>query len=131
MKKTIKKEVNVKPLIIIAEDDPVYISVFKNKLSKEGYIVKIASDGQKLMNLLKTTRPDLLLLDLIMPIMDGFEVLQNMKADAKLKNIKVIVTSNLGQKEDKEKAAKLGAVDYFVKSDISIYEMVAKINKWL
>ena len=123
-----KAKVKAAKFIIIAEDDSVYASVFKNKLTGEGYRVKVVEDGVKLLETLKEEKPDLLILDMIMPMMDGFGVLEAIKKDAKLKGIKVLVATNLGQEEDMKKCISLGAKGYFVKSDVSISEMVDKVK---
>lgn len=114
--------------ILIAEDDKFILSAYRVKLSKEGFELKLARDGEEALDILKDYTPDLILLDLIMPKKDGFAVLQKIKADDKLKKIPVIVASNLGQKEDIEKAQKLGADDYVIKSDLSLDTVVEKVN---
>jgi CheY-like chemotaxis protein len=118
------KAVEKKKLILVAEDDSFYGNVFKTKLAKEGFDVQIAVNGKKAIEMATERVPDLMLLDLVMPVMDGFETLQNIKADEKLKGIPVIVLSNLGQDTDVEKAKKLGAKDYFVKSNVSIQKII-------
>ncbi|MDH5533832.1 MAG: response regulator [Candidatus Pacebacteria bacterium] len=118
------KAVEKKKLVLVAEDDAFYGNVFKTKLAKEGYDVVVAVNGKKALELAAERVPDLMLLDLVMPVMDGFETLQSVKADEKLKNVPVIILSNLGQDSDVEKAKKLGAKDYFVKSNVSIQKVV-------
>jgi DNA-binding response OmpR family regulator len=104
--------------ILIAEDDKFLLNAYRVKFSKAGFEIKIVSDGEEALEALKTFVPDAMLLDLVMPKKDGFAVLEAVKADANLKKIPVIVASNLGQKEDIERAQKLGANDYIIKSDI-------------
>lgn len=118
-----------KKYILVAEDDKFYGKIFKRKFSKEGYDVEVASDGEKTLEKMRDKKPDLLLLDLVMPVKDGFEVLEEMQANDQLKGIKVIVISNLGQEGDVEKAKKLGASDYFIKSNVSIKEVVEIVKK--
>lgn len=115
--------------IMVAEDDKYYANIFKLKLSKEGYRVAVVGDGAQVLALLKKEKPNLILLDLIMPVKDGFETLRELKADKSLEDVNVIVISNLGQKEDVEKAKKLGAIDYLVKANVSVQEMVEKVKK--
>lgn len=117
--------------ILVAEDDKYYAHIFQLKLEKEGFEVKVVSDGEQALAAMRARAPRILLLDLIMPVMDGFETLKQLKADKKLSKIPVIVFSNLGQDDDKEKAKKLGAVDYLVKADISVQEMVAVVKRYL
>ncbi|MFA5933465.1 MAG: response regulator [Microgenomates group bacterium] len=117
-----------KKYIIVAEDDKYYANLFKIKLLKGGYETLIVGNGETALVAVRQKKPDLLLLDLVMPIKDGFEVLEELRADANLKDLKVIVLSNLGQEEDVKKANKMGVLGYFVKSDISLVEMMEKIK---
>jgi len=115
--------------ILVAEDDRFIASAYKMKLVKEQFDVELAFDGEEAITKARSFSPDIILLDLIMPKKDGFETLKELKSDPKLKDIPVIVSSNLGQKEDKDKALALGALDYFVKSDISLADLLAIIKK--
>jgi len=114
--------------ILIAEDDRFLATAYRIKLSKAGYDVHVAGDGQEAINALISFTPDLIILDLIMPVKDGFSVLAELKSNEKYKAIPVIVASNLGQKEDTEKAVKFGATDFVVKSDLSLETLIAKIH---
>jgi len=114
--------------IFVAEDDKFLASAYRLKLTKAGFDVKIVRDGQELLDLLKTDFPDLIILDIIMPVKDGFITLQELKANTLWSTIPVIVASNLGQKEDMDKAIKLGANDFFVKSDLSLQGVIQKIT---
>lgn len=114
--------------ILVAEDDKFLASAYRVKLSKAGFEIKLATDGQEALDILQTFTPDVILLDLIMPVKDGFTVLEELKKNDVWKNIPVIVASNLGQKEDIDKSMMLGATDYFVKSDMHINDVLAKIN---
>lgn len=114
--------------ILVAEDDKFLASAYRVKLTKAGFEVQIASDGNETLEILKTFTPDLILLDLIMPIKDGFAVLAELKASPLWKGIPVIVASNLGQQEDTDKAMQLGAIDVVVKSDLHLEDLIAKIN---
>lgn len=114
--------------VLVVEDDKFLGSAYRAKLTKSGFEVQIVTDGQEALEILRTFIPDIILLDLVMPRMDGFTTLQALKADANLQRIPVIVASNLGQKEDVDKARAMGAQDYVVKSDLSLDDLVAKIN---
>ena len=114
--------------ILVVEDDKYLSGAYKVKLLKMGYDVQTASDGDEALTVLKNYRPDLILLDLIMPVKDGFVTLGEIKKNDNLKNIPVLIATNLGQKEDIEKGMKLGAVDYLVKTDTSIDDFVNKIQ---
>jgi CheY-like chemotaxis protein len=120
-----------KPLILVAEDDSLYAKVYQNKLGKEGYDVVIAENGKVAVEKATVLKPNLILMDLIMPIMDGFTALKEIKANPKTKNIKVLVMSNLGQDSDIVKAKTLGAEEYFVKANISIQELVDKVRQYV
>ena len=115
--------------VLVAEDDRFLANAYRIKFDKLGYEVKIESDGEATLNTLKSWTPDILVLDLLMPIVDGFTVLQKMKADEKLKSIPVLVASNLGQTEDVKRAIALGANDFVVKGNMSLDELTAKMVK--
>jgi CheY-like chemotaxis protein len=117
------------PKVLIAEDDKFISSAYRVKLSKAGYDLKLVQDGKEAIKALEDFSPDLIILDLIMPNMDGFAVLKEIKNSEELKDIPVLVSSNLGQKEDVERAEKLGASDYIVKSDLSMDTVVEKVKK--
>jgi len=115
--------------VLVAEDDKLLGQAYKLKLSKAGLDVKVVSDGSELIKALESLTPDIIILDLIMPKMDGFAVLTELKKNPAWDKIPVIVSSNLGQSDDIVKATKLGADEYIVKTDLSIGELVDKINK--
>ncbi len=114
--------------ILVADDDRFLASAIRLKLTKEGFEVRVASDGDEALAALKEFVPDLILLDLVMPNKDGFATLTEIKANPAWKNIPVIIASNLGQKEDIDKGWELGAADYVVKSDMALKDLVAKIR---
>ena len=114
--------------ILIIEDDKFLRELITQKLTKENYDTSEAVDGEKGLKKIKEERPDLILLDLILPGIDGFEVLAKMKEDSALNQIPVIILSNLGQKEDVEKGLKLGATDYLIKAHFTPVEIVEKIR---
>lgn len=115
--------------ILIAEDDNYLVNAYRVKLIKAGYEIKIALDGNEALNALESFTPDLIVLDLVMPKKDGFATLEEIKKNDKWKNIPVIIASNLGQKEDIDRGMKLGATDFIVKSEMSLNDLIAKINK--
>jgi DNA-binding response OmpR family regulator len=118
-------------LVLVVEDDFFLVNVHKKKLVKEGFEVLVAGNGNEALDLARKNKPDIILLDLIMPIKDGFQALKELKADSELKNIKVIVLSNLGQEEDKQRAMEAGAVDYIVKANVSFREIINQIKHHL
>ncbi|MEI8232440.1 MAG: response regulator [bacterium] len=117
--------------ILIAEDDKFLANAYRVKFELEGFEVLICLDGVETIQALATFTPDLILLDLVMPQKDGFQVLAELKHNTSWKNIPVVVTSNLSQTSDFERAKQLGAVDFFVKSDTPINNIVEKVRNYL
>jgi CheY-like chemotaxis protein len=120
-----------KKTILIAEDDEVLLRALYMLFHKGKYTVASATDGESALTMIGRLKPDLILLDLLMPKMSGFDVLKNVKAEPLLKNIPVIVLSNLGDNADIEKAKSLGALDYFVKADTDLAILEKKVNEIL
>ncbi|MGE4554912.1 MAG: response regulator transcription factor [Candidatus Paceibacterota bacterium] len=118
-------------VIFLVEDEPFLASVLQLKLTKEGFKVIRASDGEEAINMLidQGLRPDLILLDLILPKRNGFEVLETIRQEPILEKIPVIVISNLGQPSDIERGKSLGVIDYYVKAKFSIDELIQKIKE--
>ncbi|OIP75856.1 response regulator [bacterium (Candidatus Gribaldobacteria) CG_4_9_14_3_um_filter_36_15] len=114
--------------ILIIEDDKFLRELIVRKLSQENFDVVEAIDGEDGIKKVKETIPDLLLLDLILPGIDGFEVLSKIKEEPATASIPVIILSNLGQREDIERGLKLGAVDYLVKAHFTPNEIIEKVK---
>lgn len=114
--------------ILVAEDDKFLANAYRVKLEKAGFEPKMAVDGNDVLAILKDFVPDAIMLDLVMPNRDGFSTLEEIKKDPRLKNIPVLVASNLGQKEDIDRAKALGANEYVVKSDLSMSSLVETIH---
>ena len=114
--------------ILIVEDDEFLRSLTVKRLEKEGYNVHVATDGESALKKTADIKPALLLLDLLLPGVDGFEVLEKMHKNPEIKDTPVIVFSNLGQKEDIEKAKKLGVNDFLIKANFTLDDVVEKIN---
>ena len=114
--------------ILIIEDDKFLRELVIRKLIKEGYETSEAVDGEEGIKKIKEEKPDLILLDLILPGIDGFEVLSKMREDPALAQIPVIILSNLGQKDDVEKGLKMGAIDYLIKAHFTPGEIIEKIK---
>lgn len=116
--------------VLIAEDDQFLANAYRVKLSKAGFKVLITADGEEAIKALAEFKPDVILLDLIMPNKDGFATLEEIKSSSQYKQIPVIVASNLGQKEDVDRVKKLGANDYVVKSNMKLDDLVTKIKNY-
>ena len=114
--------------ILVIEDDKFLRELISKKLTKEGYTTLEAIDGEDGFKKIKAEKPDMILLDLILPGIDGFEVLSKMKSDPALLPIPVIILSNLGQKEDVERGLKLGAIDYMIKAHFTPGEIIEKVR---
>ncbi len=114
--------------ILIVEDDDFLRSLAVTKLEKEGFVVSTAANGQAGLDILATMTPDVLILDLMLPIISGFDVLRSVKAHEATKNMKVIVFSNLGEQGDIKTCLDLGANDYLIKANFTLDELVEKIK---
>jgi DNA-binding response OmpR family regulator len=120
-----------KTKILIVEDDLFLRRLCQNKLEKEGFEVILAEDGVRGIEEAKKTSPNLILLDIILPNIDGFEVLKILRDEVSTKLIPIILLSNLGQKEDIDKGLALGANDYLIKAHFSPQEIVDKVREVL
>lgn len=118
-------------LLLVAEDDQFYANLYRTKLEKEGFGVVTAANGKETLELLKKHNPNLIILDLVMPEMDGFEVLKKIKEEKSLHDVPVIILSNLGQQEDIDRAQALGVFKYIIKSNVSIHQMVESVEEAL
>lgn len=116
-------------LLLIAEDDPFMGKMYSLALQSEGVEVRIAVDGQDAIGAMEKQKPDLLLLDLLMPNMDGFEVLKHIQK--KGYTFPVIILSNLSQDIDRQKCTELGAKDYFVKNETDLQDLATKVTTYL
>ena len=117
--------------ILIVDDDAFLSGIYATKLDLEGFQVVTAHDGEEGIKMALKELPDLILLDVLMPKLDGFEALKRIKAEPTIKDIPVIMLTNLGQKEDIEKGIEDGAVYYLIKAHFVPAEAVAKIKKVL
>lgn len=120
-----------KKKIMIVEDDSFVMDIYETKIAQEGFEVISAANGMEALKKLQDVRPDLMLLDIIMPYMDGLEVLQKVKADERLKNMPIILLTNLSQKEEVDKGLGLGANDYLIKSHFTPSEVLEKIKTYI
>lgn len=121
----------MKKNILIVEDDEFFRELMVKKLTSSGFVVSEAVDGRKGIKKVQDGKPDLVLLDLLLPDVDGYEVLSTIKGDSKTSSIPVVILSNLSSKEDIEKGLKLGASDFLIKSQFESEEIIAKIKSFL
>ncbi len=126
----VKEQASAKRILII-EDDPFLVDIYITKLKDIGFFVDVASDGKEGLRKLKEKDFDLLMLDIVLPRVDGWQVLKQISENEKLRKLKVIVLSNLGQKEEVEKGLNLGAVKYLIKAHYTPQEVVDEIKKVL
>jgi len=117
--------------ILVVEDDRFLRELIVQKLSKEGYETIEAVDGEEGVKKAKEAKPDLMLLDLILPGIDGFEVLTRVKEDPEAAAIPVIILSNLGQKDDVERGLRLGVSGYLIKAHFTPSEIIDKVKSIL
>jgi len=115
--------------ILIVEDEEIMIDLLERKLSQEGYEVSVAKNGVEGLKKMKEFSPDLVLLDIIMPKMGGFEVMEEKQKDEELKKIPLIVISNSGQPVEIERIKRLGAKDWLIKTEFDPQEVIEKVIK--
>jgi len=117
--------------ILLVEDDAFILDIYETKLRDSGYNVTVAANGKEAIEKLEEEMPSLILLDIVMPYMDGFDVLEAMNANETWKKIPVILLTNLSQKEDIDRGMSLGADDYLIKSHFTPSEVIGKIEALL
>jgi DNA-binding response OmpR family regulator len=117
--------------IVVADDDRMFRKAAETTLRRQGYDVATASDGEEALQLIRSEPPDMIVLDLIMPKLQGFDVLTILKQDTLTSAIPVIVLSSLTQEQDKQEALDLGAVAYFNKTTFSLSELVKQVENTL
>ena len=115
--------------ILVVEDEQFLVQVLKDNLESEGYVIDTASDGEGAMVKIRKNRPNIILLDLLMPKKDGFYVLEEVRKNLEWKLIPVLVLSNLGGDAEIKRALAMGADDYFVKSQHPIEEVLEKVKE--
>ncbi len=115
--------------ILLVEDEEIIIDLLQRKLQKEGYEVSVARDGEEGLKVMREVKPDLILLDIVMPKMGGFEVMEEMAKEPDLKKIPVIVISNSGQPVELDRAQELGAKDWLIKTEFDPQEVIDKVVK--
>jgi DNA-binding response OmpR family regulator len=117
--------------VLLAEDDMFLSQLLSTRLARAGVNVIKASDGEQILKILETTKPDLILLDIILPRRSGFEVMEQMQSNPLLQKAPVVIISNLGQENDIARGKQLGALGYYVKAKTSIEDLIVKIQQFL
>ena len=117
--------------IVLAEDDRFLRRACETKLKQRGFDVRVAVDGEEALAMVRERMPDLLLLDLLMPKLDGLAVLEALKADEATRGIRVVIMSNSSREFEVKKASTLGAVDYWIKSNLSLQEISDRVERLL
>ena len=117
--------------ILVVEDDLSISDLYHERLVEDGYQVFTAHNGRDGFSLVGSKKPDLILLDIIMPDVDGYEMLQELKTNKNTKNTPVIIFSNLSQREEIEKGLKLGASDFIIKTSVTPSQMAQKVEEFL
>lgn len=119
---------NAPKIVLVVEDEHPILLVLRDRLKDEGYRVLEASNGEEGLSIALKEHPDLIVLDLLMPIMDGISLLQKLREDEWGKTAKAIVLTNLSESEKLQEAQKFGVQDYFIKTDWRIEEIIEKIR---
>src|SRR3989344_92444 len=117
-----------KAKVLVVEDEEILLTALKEELNTGGYEVEGAVDGEDALVKVKTFHPQLILLDLVMPKMDGMEMLQKLKADAEVRDIPVVILTNLSDYDRISEALSLGAMDYLVKANYKLEDLLDKVK---
>lgn len=120
-----------KKVVMVVEDDAFLVKAYQVKLEKEGYEVWIATDGNEAISYLSKSRPNIVLLDLMLPGASGFDILTQIRKTEGWKNVPVIILTNLGQPQDMQQGKELGAVDYMIKANTKINDIVSKVKEYI
>ncbi len=117
--------------ILLVEDDPFLIDIYSTKLSEEGFQVFVARDGSQVLEMIRENEPNIIVLDIVLPNIDGWNILKKIKKEPNLKEAKIIILSNLSQIEEVEKGIALGADKYLIKSDYTPSQVLEEIKELL
>ncbi len=117
--------------ILFVEDDPLIVKIYTTRLVADGYQVFSSDNGEEGLKLAEKELPDIVVLDIMMPRMDGFGVLEKLRQNPSMKNKPILVYSNLAQEDEINRAKEMGATEFIIKANFSPTEMVAKIKQYL
>ena len=115
--------------ILLVEDDKFIIDIYTQKFQEAGFSVEVAEDGEEALKKVKSTKPDLLILDIVLPNIDGWEIIKQVKKNPEFKDLKIVALTNLKQEEDMKKGKALGIAGYFIKAHFSPSQIVEEIKK--
>lgn len=116
--------------VLLVEDEPLLGNLLRQRLEREQFKVILARDGEEALRILRETRPDLVLLDIILPKISGFELMEMMQNDPQIARPPIVIISNLGQDSDITKGESLGAISYFIKAKVSIEDLVSEVKRF-
>jgi len=117
--------------VLLIEDDPLLIDIYTTKLKQSGFEVEVVEQGDKAVAFVQEACPDVILLDIVLPHVDGWEILEQLQRQETTKNVPVAVLSNLGQKEEIEKGLRMGAAKYLIKAHYTPSEVVEEVKQLL
>jgi len=117
--------------VVLVEDNPFLIDIYTTKFKEVGFDVKVANDGEIVLDLLNKEKPDILILDIVLPNISGWELLKEIRKNEQFKDLPIIIFSNLGEKQQVEKGINLGAVRYLIKAQYTPSEIVEEVKKIL
>ena len=120
-----------KDTILLIEDDPLLIDIYSTKFKEAGFEIQVADSGEKALSLLKKVSPSVIIMDIVLPHVDGWELLAVAQKQENLRNTKIVVLSNLGQKEEIEKGISLGAARYLIKAHYTPSQVVEEVRELL
>jgi DNA-binding response OmpR family regulator len=117
--------------IFLVEDDPFLVDIYSTKFKKLGYEVVSTPGGEEILGKIREEKPDIVVLDIVLPNIDGWEILKRIRGDEELKDLKIVILSNLGQEEEVKKGMELGATKYLIKAHLNPSEVIEEIRKTL
>lgn len=117
--------------ILLVEDDPFVVDIYTTKLKEAGFDIEVAENGEEALRKLKEKKPDLLILDIVLPNIDGWELLKKIRTELSFEDLKVVVLSNLSKKSEVEKGLEFGVIKYFIKAHFTPSEVVEEIKRIL
>lgn len=120
-----------KNTILLIEDDPLLVDIYSTKFKEAGFEVQVADSGEKALLLFGKVSPSVIVMDIVLPHVDGWELLEAAKKQKNLKDSKIVVLSNLGQKEEIEKGISLGADRYLIKAHFTPSQVIEEVNNLL